>query len=252
MRIHIGTSGFYYEHWRGILYPDKLPKNRWFERYASLFGTLELNSTFYHLPRSLTVRHWLERAPKGFLFSFKAPRVITHDKRLRGVREDLLRFLHLLKPLKEKTGAILFQLPPSLHGKEEVLGEFLALLPHGGGWRFAMEFRHESWYAEEIFAMLRHYNVAVCRHDYGGGTEVTEPTAGFEYFRLHGTSGHYRGSYGEEELRALAGKIRDAAAHHREVFVYFNNDLDGAAVTDAQRLGSLLEIEWPKGRGDED
>ncbi len=238
-KAYIGTSGFYYEHWRGVLYPEGVAKSHWFEIYAQAFDTVEMNSTFYHLPKAATVEHWDEKSPEDFLFSFKAPRSITHYKKLRGIKEDLWRFLHLLKPLRRKIGAILIQLPPSLHKNGELLGEFLALCPPG--WRFVLEFRHESWYDEEIFEMLRHYGVAYCFHDYGRREVPQVSTAEFVYLRLHGSDGHYRGSYDDATLREWADTIRDALAHHRPAFVYFNNDLEGNAVRDAGRLKAMLE-----------
>jgi uncharacterized protein YecE (DUF72 family) len=241
--VRIGTSGFYYEHWRGVLYPEGVGRSRWFELYAREFDTVEMNSTFYHLPRARTVEHWGQKAPEGFLFSFKAPRSVTHYKKLREVREELLRFLHLLKPIKAKIASLLFQLPPSLHRDEALLGEFLAELPHGGGWRYALEFRHESWYVESVYGILRHHGAALVQHDYGR-REVPEAATGpFGYLRLHGPDGHYRGSYDDAALERWAEIVREHAAHHRPVFVYFNNDLEGNAVRDARRLRSLLAAE---------
>ena len=235
----IGTSGFYYEHWRGVLYPEGLAKSRWFEYFATAFDTVEMNSTFYHLPRAKTVEHWDEKSPEDFLFSFKASRVITHYKKLRDVKEELFLFLHLLKPLRRKIAAILIQLPPSLHRDRELLADFLHLLP--SGWRFVIEFRHGSWYDEAIYELLRHYNVAYCWHDYGRREIPAIPTADFIYIRLHGPSGHYQGSYDDDALELWADRIRDSLAHHRPAFVYFNNDMEGNAVRDARRLKEILK-----------
>ncbi len=240
---YIGTSGFYYEHWRGVLYPEEVSKSHWFEIYAREFDTVEMNSTFYHLPKAVTVEHWSQKAPEGFLYSFKAPRGITHYKRLQDVREEVLRFLHLLKPLKAQIASLLFQLPPSLHRDDELLGTFLATLPHGGGWRYALEFRHESWYDEGVYEMLRRHDAAMVCHDYGRRRVPDVATAEFAYFRLHGPDGHYRGSYDDETLGLWAQRIREHTAHHRSVFVYFNNDLEGNAVRNARRLRALLG-EW--------
>jgi uncharacterized protein YecE (DUF72 family) len=241
--IRVGTSGFYYEHWRGILYPEGIAKNRWFEFFSREFDTVEMNSTFYHLPKAKTVEHWSQKAPESFLFSFKAPRGITHYKKLRNVREDLLLFLHLLKPIKHRIASLLFQLPPSLHRDDALLGEFLTALPHGGGWRFALEFRHESWYDETVYAMLHRHGTAIVQHDFGRREPCGVATAAFAYLRLHGPDGHYRGSYDDAALERWAGMIREHAAHRRSVFVYFNNDLEGHAVRDARRLKKMLEAE---------
>ena len=241
--IRIGTSGFYYEHWRGILYPEGVARSRWFDYFAREFDTVEMNSTFYHLPKTKTVEHWGEKAPEGFLFSFKAPRGITHYKKLQNVREEVLLFLHLLKPVKSQIAAVLFQLPPSLHRNDGLLAEFLAILPHGAGWRYALEFRHASWYDEGIYDILRRHDVAIVQHDFGRREPCGVGTAEFAYLRLHGPDGHYQGSYDDKALERWAGMIREHAAHHRSVFVYFNNDMEGYAVHDARRLKKMLEAE---------
>ncbi|WP_292662484.1 DUF72 domain-containing protein [Nitratifractor sp.] len=234
----IGTSGFYYEHWRGILYPEGVPKSRWFEEFCREFSTVEMNSTFYHLPKAKTVGHWDEKSPDDFLFSFKASRSITHYKKLRNVEKELFLFLHLLKPLRRKIAAILIQLPPSLHRDEALLADFLALLPPG--WRFVLEFRHASWYEEPVYELLHHYDAALCWHDYGRADVPIVPTADFAYLRLHGPTGHYGGSYDDATLERWAETIRDQLRHNRPVFCYFNNDAEGNAVRDARRLRRLL------------
>ena len=240
---HIGTSGFYYEHWRGVLYPEDLPKSHWFEAYTQAFDTVEMNSTFYHLPKAKTIEHWDEKSPEHFLFAFKAPRGITHYKKFKETREELLRFLHLLKPIKPKLAAVLFQLPPSLHADTALLGEFLAQLPHGGGWRFVIEFRHASWYDEAIYDLLHRHDVALCWHDYGRKEVPDLATAEFVYLRLHGPDGHYGGSYDDAALQLWAERIRREQAHHRPVFVYFNNDFEGNAVRDARRLKEMVDAD---------
>ncbi|WP_456432038.1 DUF72 domain-containing protein [Nitratifractor sp.] len=242
VEIRIGTSGFYYAHWVGILYPPELSKRKWLEYYARRFPTVELNSTFYHLPKAATVEHWMEKTPEGFLFSFKAPRAITHYRKLRDAKEDLVRFLHLIKPIRSKTAAVLFQLPPSLHRDDALLAEFLSTLPHRSAWRFAIEFRHGSWYDDAVYELLHRHETALCWHDYGRGESPRVETAPFVYLRLHGKNGHYRGSYDEETLRGWADSLRKAQRHKREAFVYFNNDFDGDAVIDARRLAALLGI----------
>ncbi|WP_457598155.1 DUF72 domain-containing protein [Hydrogenimonas sp.] len=237
-KVWIGTSGFYYEHWRGLFYPEDLPKSRFFDYYRERFSTVELNSTFYHLPRLKTTEHWSESSPEGFVFSLKAYRGITHYRKLRDCEGELYRYLHLIKPLKPKLGAILFQLPPSLHLDRELLEEFLKILPPG--YRFAVEFRHESWLNGDIFNLLKSYNVALCINDYGRRTMAMEVTADFAYIRLHGPTGRYGGSYSDRELAEWAGKIASAAEDTEAVFVYFNNDSEGYAVQNARALMKML------------
>ncbi|BCD67706.1 DUF72 domain-containing protein [Nitratiruptor sp. YY09-18] len=240
-KLYIGTSGFYYEHWRGIFYPLDLPKNKLLSFYVQHFNTLELNATFYHLPKTKSVQHWNEQAPQGFLYSIKAYRAITHYKKLHECKDELYRFLHLVKPLKPHLGMILFQLPPSLHYDLELLSAFLHLLPQG--YHYAMEFRHSSWYTDEVFKLLRHYNVALCLHDFGRKSMPLIATSSDVYIRLHGPNGHYGGSYNDEALQQWAKLIRDFLDHNKRIFCYFNNDYEGNAINDAKRLLALLATE---------
>ncbi len=237
-KVWVGTSGFYYEHWRGVFYPEDLPKSRFFDYYRERFATVELNSTFYHLPRLRTTEHWCESSPDDFLFSLKAYRGITHYRKLHDCEGELYRFLHLVKPLKSKLGAILLQLPPSLHLDRELLKSFLEILPPG--YRFAMEFRHESWLNDDIFNLLKSYNVALCINDFGKRSTETVVTADFAYIRLHGPTGRYGGSYSDRELAEWAGRVAKAAEETEAIFVYFNNDSEGYAVLNAQRLLEML------------
>ncbi len=238
-KIKIGTSGFYYEHWKGVFYPQDLARAHFFDYYVKQFPTVELNSTFYHLPKAKTVEHWFQNAPEDFLFALKASREITHYRKLKDVRQQLYLFLHLVKPLKEKLAAILFQLPPSLHKERELLAEFLALLP--SGYRFAMEFRHESWQDDQIMETLKAYNVAFVMHDFAQREIIPVTTADFTYMRLHGPTGRYGGSYDDKTLREYARMLRKQAHHSRRLFVYFNNDFEGYAVENARRLQRFIE-----------
>ncbi len=233
-KVHIGTSGFYYEHWRGIFYPEDLSKSEFFDYYKDFFDTVELNSTFYHLPRMKTTRHWYEKSPQDFLFSLKAYRGITHIKKLRECEDELYRYLHLVKPLKAKLGAVLFQLPPSLRKDRDLLKEFLKILPRG--YRFAMEFRHQSWLCDDIFGLLESCDVALCINDFDGVKTPFALTADFAYIRLHGPNGRYE----EDELSMWAESIVEAASKTKTVFVYFNNDLGAYAVQNAQTLAKMI------------
>ncbi|HHD83704.1 MAG TPA: DUF72 domain-containing protein [Campylobacteraceae bacterium] len=238
-KIHIGTSGFYYAHWKGVFYPDTLAKAHFFTYYMEHFETVELNSTFYHLPRAKTVEHWMEESPETFLFALKAHRQITHYHKLKDAGEPLYRFLHLIKPLKPKIAAILFQLPPSLHMDAEILAAFLALLPPG--YRFAVEFRHESWYCDAVYEVLKAYNVALCLNDFAQREITPLITADFSYMRLHGPTGRYGGSYDDATLAHFCDMLLEMAHHQKALFVYFNNDTEGYAVENARRLRALVE-----------
>lgn len=239
-RVYIGTSGFYYLHWKGVFYPQDLPKTKYFDYYIKHFDTVELNSTFYHLPKAKTVEHWNEKTPENFMFSLKAYRGITHYKRLKDVKEDIYLYLHLLKPLKRKIGIILFQLPPSLKKDLELLASFLHILPLG--YHYAIEFRHSSWYDEETYELLRHYNIAFCIHDFEQKNTPIVVTSDNIYIRFHGPSGRYRGSYSDEYLKKWALKIDEYRKRNKNIFCYFNNDFEGFAVLNAITLKKYLNL----------
>ncbi len=236
--VHIGTSGFYYEHWRGVFYPQELAKSKFFPFYMTHFDTVELNATFYHLPRLKTTEHWAQMSPPDFLFALKAYRGITHYRKLKDAKEELYRYLHLVKPLKSKMAAILFQLPPSLHRNDRLLEDFLAILPRG--YRYAFEFRHESWNDDAIHRLLESANVALCLNDYGRREMTPHLTADFGYLRFHGPTGRYGGSYDDETLQRWAKWLKEVSEDLQSVFVYFNNDFEGNAVRNALRLRELV------------
>ena len=238
-KIMVGTSGFYYEHWRGVLYPDDLPKSRFFAYYMRHFPTVELNNTFYHLPKAKTVTHWMEESPEDFLFALKAHREITHYRRLRDADDALYRFLHLIKPMRPRLAAILLQLPPSLHADPDLLAGFLPRLP--SGYHYTIEFRDPGWYDEQIYTILKSYNVALCLHDFARRTITPVITADFGYLRLHGPDGRYGGSYSDARLKEIADILLQMAHHLKHIFVYFNNDTDGYAVQNARTLTTLLQ-----------
>ncbi len=237
MSVYIGTCGFYYEDWRGVFYPKDLPKTKYLDFYIDNFSTVELNSTFYHLPKQKSVLHWREKAKKGFLYSLKAYRGITHYKKLKNVKDDLYLYLHLIKNLRPYLGVILFQLPPSLKVDIDLLANFLSLLP--SGYDYAVEFRDESWYEKEVYDILTRYEVSFCIHDFGKKQTPIIETSKNIYIRFHGPNGRYRGSYSEDFLRKWANIIKNFK-DKRRVFCYFNNDYEGNAVKNAQTLLKFL------------
>ncbi|MBL7074923.1 DUF72 domain-containing protein [candidate division KSB1 bacterium] len=239
-KLHIGTSGYYYKHWVDLFYPKDVRKERWLEFYAGRFGTVEINSTFYHLPREKMVDGWRKRVPDNFLYTFKVNRRITHVKKLNEAREDLYRFLHLIKPLKVagKLGTLLFQLPPSMKVNAKRLEEFLEILPTG--YKCVFEFRNPSWFSEQIYSLLRKYGAGFCIMDLQGFKPVIRATAPFVYFRFHGPNVPYSSPYSDQELKMWAGHIRGFLKEGREVFAYFNNDIGGYAVGNALTLEQLV------------
>lgn len=237
-RYFVGTSGWHYGDWRGRFYPPDLPPARWLGYYAQHFATVEVNATFYHLLPEKTFQNWREATPPGFIFAVKASRFITHIKRLKEASEPLERFLSRARHLGEKLGPVLYQLPPGLDRDDALLGEFLSLLPRD--MTHVFEFRHTSWFASEVLELLRRHGAAFCVQDMPKRETPVAATAGCAYVRFHGPTGRYAGSYDDATLARWAKSIRELAAQAGSAFVYFNNDVGGAAIGDAQRLLALL------------
>lgn len=238
--IRVGTSGWYYKHWSGRFYPETLRKDKWLEHYARYFDTVELNSTFYHLPQEQTMMNWHDRVPPGFVFAVKASRYITHIKKLRNTVEEVARFLDLAARLGEHLGPVLYQLPPSLHKDLARLDEFINSISMRD--RAVFEFRHSSWYGQDTFDLLNKNGVAVCVHDMDGEDMPRIVTGGMVYIRFHGTNGRYQGNYPDVVLREWADWIQGQVTGARAVYVYFNNDVSGHALNNARTLKQILGI----------
>jgi uncharacterized protein YecE (DUF72 family) len=238
--VHIGCSGWNYKDWRERFYPKGLPASRWLEHYATVFDTVEVNATFYRLPKRETVQHWAEQTPKGFEFAIKASRYLTHIKRLRELPERLDRLMEPLEPLIEskKMGPLLWQLPENFHRDDERLAEALPALPKGV--RNGIEFRHPSWFAPDVMAMLREHKVALVIGDHPERPfQTRELTAGWTYVRLHLGAKDNTGNYTDAELDTW--KRRMAAWRSRaEVYLYANDDWRGFAVQNAVWLKEHL------------
>ncbi|MCG5213749.1 DUF72 domain-containing protein [Streptosporangium sp. KLBMP 9127] len=237
MRVHVGTSGWQYADWRGRLYPRGLPQRLWLERYAECFGTVESNNAFYRLPSAEIFASWRERTPPGFVMAVKASRFLTHIKRLKEPREPVERLLGAVAGLGDRLGPILLQLPPTLRADPARLAECLGCFP--AAIRVAVEPRHESWWTDEVREVLSARGAALCWAD-RLGRPVTPlwRTADWGYLRLHEGRATPRPSYGDASLTSWVRRIGDGWS---EVYVYFNNDLDGAAVRDAERFGRLVK-----------
>jgi uncharacterized protein YecE (DUF72 family) len=242
LAIHIGTSGWSYDHWHGVLYPDGTPPERRLACYVERFGTVEVNSTFYRWPPDSRFASWHRRLPEGFLLTVKAPRGLTHGARLYAPEGWLARVARGMRYLGRKRGALLVQLPPGMEYDHPRLAYFLERLP---AWqRVAVEFRHPSWHREEVFGLLEARGVAYCIMSGANLPCVLRLTAPFAYVRLHGPDHHhlYAGSYPDADLHWWADRIREFAEMGREVFVYFNNDMQGFAVENAATLRSILGV----------
>ena len=239
MTYHLGTSGWSYPGWRGKFYPEGLSSKDWLPYLARHFSTVEVNMTFYRLPKPEILRSWGERTPAQFTLTLKASRRITHLKKLRNVRSDVQDFYRLAEALREKLGCILFQLPPSITHNLELLREFLAAL--SPAYRNVIEFRHESWYTDEVFELLRARGVTFCAVSSNQVPPTVAATSPVAYFRFHGLTGGYRYNYSDEELRAWAEKIKMVKAE--DGYIYFNNDFQAHAVRNALKFGEYLQGE---------
>jgi uncharacterized protein YecE (DUF72 family) len=233
--VHIGCSGWVYPHWRELFYPRGVPQRSWLAYYAERFGTVEVNNTFYRLPSDSAVEGWVEQSPEGFVFAVKASRYLTHTKRLAGLESGIKRFCEPLEPMRktEKLGPVLWQLPENFHRDDERLAGALAALPAG---RHAFEFRHASWFTDEVYALLRSHGAAlVIADDPSRPFQSHELTADWTYIRFHRGNRGRGGNYSDSEIDDWARRIsgwRDGA----EVFAYYNNDVRGYAIRNARRL----------------
>jgi uncharacterized protein YecE (DUF72 family) len=240
MDVRIGTSGWSYAHWEGILYPPRTPVAGRLAYYLARYDTVELNASYYHWPRDATFANWRERLPANFVMAVKASRVLTHVKKLRDPERSLERMLPGLEALGEKRGPLLVQLPPRFHCQLERLEGFVKLVPDR--LQVALEFRDATWHREEVFALLERYGAAYCVMSGAHLPCILRATAPFVYVRFHGPDPNqlYGGSYADDDLRWWAGRIREWQAQGRMVYAYFNNDWAGNAVRNADSLRALL------------
>jgi uncharacterized protein YecE (DUF72 family) len=243
--VHVGCSGWTYKSWRGRYYPVEIPASRWLEHYASGFDCVETNGTFYRLPEAHTFVDWAVRTPPGFRMAVKASRFLTHMKRLIAPEEPLERLLTRAAALGKKLGPILYQLPPDFQRDDDRLRNFVAALPRstpdatGRPLRHVIEFRHPSWYVTETYDLLAAHDVTMCLHD-KLGAEIKAPGIGpILYVRFHGPSGDYVGRYPEQALIRWADRIATTRGV-RDVWAFFNNDPEAAAVADAAVLRAAL------------
>ncbi len=235
----VGTSGWAYANWRGIFYPPGLRQGEWLAHYARHLNSVEVNASFYRLPRENLIRSWVERTPEDFVFAVKAWRVITHFRRLEDCGPLLDQLFARVALFGAKLGPILFQLPPRFPADPARLERFLEGLPDGH--RYSFEFRDTSWHREDIYALLRARGCAFCPFDLAGLVGPRVVTADFVYVRLHGHERRYRGAYSRALLEDWAGWLRARLAEGRDVFVYFDNTDEAAhAVENARELAAML------------
>lgn len=242
MAIYVGTSGWSYDHWEGVLYPVGLPARERLNCYLPRYRTVEVNSTFYHWPPDVAFRRWQQRLPPGFLMTIKAPRGLTHGARLYAPEKWLGIVARGMGLLWENRGILLVQLPPQMGYDYARLDYFLQCMPT---WlKAAIEFRHPSWEREEIFELLERHGAGYCVMSGAHLPCILRATASFVYVRLHGpdTQHLYGGSYSDADLRWWKERIEEWSAGGRDVFAYFNNDGGGNAVRNADTLKWMLGI----------
>ncbi|WP_297456077.1 DUF72 domain-containing protein [Persephonella sp.] len=237
MYTFIGTSGFFYWGWKGRFYPQELKPSQWFEFYASKFNTVEINSTFYNFPKKSSLKKWHKISPENFVFSVKVNKHITHIKRLKDIKQEMKEFYSIVsEALGEKLGAVLFQMPPSFKYFEENLNRVLDVV--NPEFTNVFEFRHKSWWNEEVFKILGKNNIVFCSVSAPKLPEIFVKNTNIAYIRFHGKTDWYKYKYSVEELAEWVKKIKTNPPD--KLFVYFNNDYYGYAPENAQQFKDLL------------
>lgn len=237
--VHIGCSSYNNRYWKGIFYPDGLPSAKWFDFYCGQFGTYEMNGTFYKFPTLRVMANWYNKAPQGFMFSVKAPKEITHIKRLNDCAQRLAEFYGVCREgLKEKLGYILFQFPPSYHYTPQKLEQITGALQKG--FRNVVEFRHESWWIPQVVETLAAYGIIFCSVSYPKLPTTIFTDNSVVYIRLHGTPKLFSSAYSKDELSVLQQIISNTVTP-QTIIVYFNNTASAAGIENALQMKKLFE-----------
>lgn len=243
-QFRIGTSGWNYKHWSGIFYPPDLNQKNWLDHYCRFFNTVEINNTFYHLPKKEVFEKWYSSVPDNFLFVIKASRFITHMKKLKEPQVSVKNFLENISVLREKLGPVLFQLPPFWKINLERLEGFLSFLLNQKivpELKVAFELRNATWACEETYALFHKYKVCLCFADWPDLTINDPVTADFVYLRRHGANELYASGYTTEFLKQEAGRIKNWLKEGKDIYAFFNNDAGGYALRDATNLRKFSE-----------
>jgi uncharacterized protein YecE (DUF72 family) len=240
--LYFGTSGYAYKGWHERFYPEGLPRKDELAYFAGKFSAVEINSSFYRLPTEKAVKRWAAATPPDFRFCMKVSRYITHIKRLRDPQEHVPLFMQAVRPIARKRGPLLLQLPPSMKPDLQRLDDTLkAFRKHARPWRVAVEIRQKDWYGDGLDALLDRHRAGLVLHDMPASrNDRPNPAAPFIYVRFHGPRGDYGGSYSRKALERYAGLLRPYQKGGRDVWMFFNNDRDGAAVENAATLRNLL------------
>jgi len=233
VNVRVGTSGYNFPEWKGTFYPAKFPESQMLEYYAQRLATVEVNYTFYRMPNAKTVTGWDAATPAGFTFVLKAPQRITHIARLKDIDDPLRFFLDTARKLGPKLGPLLFQLPPNFKKDVAHLGDLLTQFPPDI--RCAWEFRHESWFSDDVYEVLRKGNAALCVADTDEATTPLASTADFGYFRLRDEG------YSKTDLEKWVGTVRDLGKSWRDAFIFFKHEESGIGPKLAQQFAGLLK-----------
>lgn len=236
---NIGCSGFHYKHWKGVFYPQELAQRKWFDYYTAYFKTLELNVTFYRFPQLSFLEAWYNKSPDYFTFSVKAPRAITHYKQFIDTKQLVADFYGTISEgLKNKLGCVLFQLPPRMSFKEEKLQQIIESLDPA--FKNVIEFRNDSWWNQHVYNQLSAHNITFCGMSHPSLPDEVVQNTPTVYFRFHGVPELYKSRYALDYLKKVTDVIERTHAT-KEAFIYFNNDIDGSAITNAEEMEVYAE-----------
>lgn len=234
--VHIGCSSYYTRQWKGIFYPENIPGSKWFDYYASQFTTYELNGTFYKFPTVKSLTTWYKKVPEGYLFSVKAPKLITHLKRFADCEREINDFYTACHDgLADKMACVLFQLPPSFSYTEERLQ--LVINSLNPEFKNVVEFRNESWWQQEVFDALQAHNITFCSVDYPKLPNRIIITNDLAYYRFHGSPKLFYSQYTEQQLQEVYKAIITSNA--KEAYIYFNNTASEAGITNALSMKTM-------------
>jgi uncharacterized protein YecE (DUF72 family) len=240
METYIGCSGYYYNHWKGLFYPEDLPKRKWLIYYSEHFNTVEINNTFYRMPEEKSIKNWYSITPANFIFSIKGLRFITHLKKLSVdnlLLDSLNQFQHIAGKLEEKTGPVLWQLPGNFKLNLAKLEKFCSVL--STEFQHVFEFRNETWFIEPVYDILKNYDHVICIVSGPDKVpEVVKAISETSYIRFHGKNSWYSGNYRNEDLIEWKEKLRNI--HAGKLFAYFNNDANAYAINNGRYFASLF------------
>ena len=240
MKIYIGTSGYTYNHWVNVFYPSNIKRIKWFQYYQNYFNAVEINATFYRDFSVNTFKKWERNAFSGFKYFLKVPRLITHQKKLVDVNEDIEKFCNTTQILGDKLGGYLFQLHPSIKKDTELLENVINSFNKK---TLVIEFRNKQWYCEEVFNLLKSKNVVLCNVQSPEIDLTNIVTSDIAYIRLHGIKNWYTYNYNEDDLKIIVDLIRYYKTKNiKEIYIFFNNDFNGYAPLNALRLKELLVV----------